>query len=200
MNLVNKNLSLYFCAALFCHVVLLSAVYNWSGKNSAGTQQATSINAVILSMPSIMTAPKITHTNFENRILMQQARRISSSKLPISKNPLENEHLNYARYAQDEDTKKQHGYSKLLALLHTNIQEHQTYPLQAIMSQQSGTAIVNFTLLPNGNIVHSILHQSSGYTELDQAALDAVQAISPFKAIAVSAQQNFDVAVSFALH
>jgi len=212
MLLIKKNLSLYFCTALFCHVVLLSTLYNWSQKNSAGTQQAPSVTTYLVLAPHsyksnvarVQSACSVAKPGNYHNMMQQLSTSGDPSRLPtqqhsVKENPLENEHPNYARQAQDDNAKKHHGYSKLLALLHTTIQEHQIYPLRAVTSQQSGTAIVNFTLLPNGNIVNSTLHQSSGYTDLDQAALEAVQAISPFKAITLNVQQHFTVAVSYKL-
>ncbi len=204
MQLIKNNLSLYFCTALFFHIALISAIYNWSDKNSAGTQQATSVTTYfsLSPAPSPMGNGRGEEKTSEaslNPILNttnKQKYQQNGYTLPL---PSPISHGRGGRGEGSQHTPEHHGYSKLLALLHTNIQEKQIYPLEAIMSQQSGTAIVDFTLLPNGNIVNSTLHESSGYSDLDQAALAAVQAISPFKAIAVNARQNFDVAVSFSL-
>lgn len=185
MNLINlqhKKLTLYFCTALFCHVVLFSSLYSWSNKPTAGTQQARSVTTYFVPMITLTPNPSPASGRGEQK-------KVIPLPSPASGRGVEGKGFSLAH----------HGNSTLLAALHRTIEQHQTYPFNAIMAQQSGTAVVDFTLLPDGTIMNSTLHQSSGYAELDQAALTAVQAISPFKAIAIHTQQNFDVAVSFSL-
>ncbi len=227
MHLANKNIILYFCTALFCHVALLSVFYYSSYKDVAGIQQTNIIlthfyqshdnhpkNPVILSIAKVETLFKTTQTHVEQGLMTQQSRRIFSGWQPSGEDPshllkqqhsfkkdlLNNTHNSYTQQAQDDSFNAAwyQGHSRLLAVLHTAIQENQIYPLQALMAHQSGTTVIDFTLLPNGILIHSTIGKSSGYPALDQAALEAVQAISPFKALTISIKQHFNVAVSFA--
>ena len=51
----------------------------------------------------------------------------------------------------------------------------QHYPYRARRRHQQGTVILSFTLHPDGKITHLQLHQSSGYSALDRAALTVIQ-------------------------
>lgn len=71
--------------------------------------------------------------------------------------------------------------SKLLNALHNKIQRFQRYPEAAQLLGQSGTARLIFILFPNGKIADLKIEESSGYQDLDQAALNAVKDASPFR-------------------
>ena len=59
------------------------------------------------------------------------------------------------------------------------LQAHLIYPQQAELNQEAGTAVVQFVLQPSGRVVDAQVIHSSGYADLDQAALDTLQAIEP---------------------
>jgi periplasmic protein TonB len=71
----------------------------------------------------------------------------------------------------------------LITKLYHAIDAHKSYPSRAKMLSQSGTTLVNMTLLPSGEIQAVNLAHSSGYTDLDHAALEAVKASSPIQSI-----------------
>ncbi|TAK73953.1 MAG: energy transducer TonB [Gammaproteobacteria bacterium] len=72
-------------------------------------------------------------------------------------------------------------HNQLLILLHTAIAAKQNYPESALELQQSGTVRIQFLLYPDGHIENLTLLHPSGIASLDQAALNAVQAITPAK-------------------
>jgi TonB family protein len=71
--------------------------------------------------------------------------------------------------------------STIVELLHTSISQHKQYPYLAIRQRRGGVARVAFVLHPDGAIDDARLVQSSRTRILDQAALDAVRRIEPFK-------------------
>jgi TonB family protein len=71
--------------------------------------------------------------------------------------------------------------SSIVELLHTSISQHKQYPYLAIRQRRGGVARVAFVLHPDGAIDDARLIQSSRTRILDQAALDAVKRIEPFK-------------------
>lgn len=77
--------------------------------------------------------------------------------------------------------KKTVEVNELFSLLHAAIQHAQYYPDSALEMGRTGIAKVEFTLQPNGEIREIHLLQTSGTASLDQAALAAVKAVSPFK-------------------
>ena len=70
--------------------------------------------------------------------------------------------------------------NKLIALVYRDIATHKTYPEMAQQLNQTGVATVSFMLHPDGKITGMTLVRSSGYEDLDQAALAAVTAAQPF--------------------
>lgn len=191
----HPTLGLYFCTALFCHVAVFSSLYHWSHKQSAGATHARSIATYFVRIEQPSSGDP-----------SQEAQDDSSSWKPTSGSPSQeaqdDKHLQDDKRSQDDrrdPAAKHQGCSTLLATLHRSIEQHQIYPSTALRSQQSGTAIVDFSLSPDGKIQECSLRKSSGYPDLDQAALQAVQAISPFKAITIHTQQEFEVAVSFSV-
>lgn len=69
---------------------------------------------------------------------------------------------------------------ELLTKLHAAIQAAQVYPDSALQMGRYGTAKVEFILQPTGDIEAIYLSKSSGTRNLDEAALHAIGAISPF--------------------
>lgn len=51
-----------------------------------------------------------------------------------------------------------------------------TYPKQSLMNEEQGVTSMQFLVSPSGKVVESKLEKSSGYKNLDKAALKAVSA------------------------
>jgi TonB family protein len=91
--------------------------------------------------------------------------------------------------------------SELIAMLHAAIQKQQHYPASALQMGREGSAIVGFTLFPNGIIDHLEIVKSSGTATLDEAAIAAVHDALPFKGIDkyLSMPQKYQLTVAFEL-
>lgn len=72
-------------------------------------------------------------------------------------------------------------YTEFLKIIHNKITSHQQYPSSALLLNQSGTVTLQFNVYPNGQMDQMIILKSSGFSNLDQAALHALQSIGHFK-------------------
>ena len=92
-------------------------------------------------------------------------------------------------------------YDRLLSLLHAEISKHKRYPTLARRQRREGTATVAFRLHPDGGLERLAVLHSSGYGALDDAAMQAVQGVAPFRVARahLSAPRRFTVKVSFRL-
>lgn len=92
--------------------------------------------------------------------------------------------------------------NELTRLLYGAINRHKHYPRTALRMAWQGTARVRFLLQQDGRLGSLTLLHSSGYNSLDQAALQAVQNISPFAPAQhyLDGAQTFNVDVVFNLY
>ena len=92
--------------------------------------------------------------------------------------------------------------NELTRLLYGAINRHKHYPRTALRMAWQGTASVRFLLQQDGRLGSLTLLHSSGYNSLDQAALQAVQNISPFAPAQhyLDGAQTFNVDVVFNLY
>jgi TonB family protein len=76
------------------------------------------------------------------------------------------------------------------------------YPHRAVSRQQSGTATLWFTLLPNGMVDQSSITSTSGHKILDRAAITMLQRSAPFPPFPIELQKKyleFIISVEFRL-
>ncbi len=99
----------------------------------------------------------------------------------------------------DAGGRKMEAEKTILSILHAAIATKQNYPDSALELKQSGTVQIRFLLYPDGHLEHITVIQSSGIISLDEAALNAVRAISPVKEVGKYLQKEdyFSVNVVF---
>lgn len=73
--------------------------------------------------------------------------------------------------------------SKYKAELRARIDQNKSYPVMSKRLGQTGTVVVAFTLLEDGNIINVRLDTPSRYERLNVSALDAVKKVERFKPI-----------------
>ena len=56
---------------------------------------------------------------------------------------------------------------------------YKRYPSRARRLGEEGTAVVRFEVAPDGRVLRAVIHESSGYDSLDDAALRMVERASP---------------------
>ncbi|OAI48338.1 hypothetical protein AYO45_05115 [Gammaproteobacteria bacterium SCGC AG-212-F23] len=71
----------------------------------------------------------------------------------------------------------------LITLLGKALTRHLLYPKVAIDFRLQGTAVLRFTVYPDGSVTNIQLIQSAGTSILDKAALTAANAIAPVKGV-----------------
>jgi TonB family protein len=79
------------------------------------------------------------------------------------------------------------------------------YPVSAIRNKEEGTAVVKIRMKRDGTVEDTTLEKSSGWADLDQAALAAVQSAGKFTPVAddVFPEQQeftFTLPISFSLN
>ena len=89
--------------------------------------------------------------------------------------------------------------NKLITYLYNQIISHYNYPTEAAQLQQSGTTIISFTLLKNGNIAKESIKNTSGFSDLDEAALHAVAEAAPFNKAKqyLKTKKSFTIPIKF---
>ena len=91
------------------------------------------------------------------------------------------------------------SHNKLLEIIHDRISMYQIYPQQAVSLDQTGNVQVEFNLAPSGQISDIRLLHSSGFFDLDNAALMTLHAINPINKVAsyLSKSQLFVIEINF---
>lgn len=80
--------------------------------------------------------------------------------------------------ASQQATGDSGAISRYAARLKAEIDRHKNYPSRSRRMQEKGAVIVGFTLLDNGAVSNVHLIDSSGYSSLDKAAMEAVREAS----------------------
>jgi protein TonB len=92
--------------------------------------------------------------------------------------------------------------TRFLSLLHQAIDSRKHYPVLARRQQREGTVRLQFVMRPDGVVSDIAVVESSRFELLDNAAKQAVAAISPFVLAAnyISESRSFDVNIEFRLN
>ena len=92
--------------------------------------------------------------------------------------------------------------SRLLSLIYTEINKHKHYPYVARRQGREGLVKLNFVMHPDGEVTDIAIVQTSHFSALDNAARNAVQAISPFHRAAefLDSYHRYDVNIDFRLN
>ncbi len=87
----------------------------------------------------------------------------------------------------------------IMRLLHNKIQQALRYPLSAKLFGEQGTVKVGFVMHPDGAIVEPVLIKTSGDDDLDNAALQTLQIISPVPEVHqyITQPQNFVINIQY---
>jgi protein TonB len=104
--------------------------------------------------------------------------------------------------AGEQAAAKQQGQvNPLLLLLHDQIQQNLSYPLSAKLLTEQGITRLRFAMDRQGTISKISIVKSSGYPDLDQAAITTLQNISPLSNAANYLQQPqyFEIDIEFYL-
>jgi protein TonB len=67
-----------------------------------------------------------------------------------------------------------------LIRLRKQIEGQWEYPPEAYAKKQTGTAVLQFSIASNGNLLNALILSSSGFEDLDSGALSVVEAAAPY--------------------
>lgn len=70
------------------------------------------------------------------------------------------------------------------------LEQHKEYPRRARMRRQQGTALLHFVVDRQGQVLSHRIHQSSGYSALDEEVLDMIQRAQPLPTLPDSMQKD----------
>lgn len=96
----------------------------------------------------------------------------------VNANPYSPSRPSQQRFQMKSDQKVS---EPLLQLLSEATSSKLVYPQISIAFKQTGTVKLRFYIFPDGRITQVTLLQTSGFNPLDDAALDAIRAISPVR-------------------
>jgi TonB family protein len=71
-------------------------------------------------------------------------------------------------------------YMDYLIRLRKQIEGQWEYPPEAYAKKQTGTAVLQFSIASNGNLLNALILSSSGFEDLDSGALSVVEAAAPY--------------------
>jgi len=179
-------------AASLLHLcVLISGLFNFN--------PAKKIIATESIVTTFVVAPPHLPSYAQKRLLkrVQGLNKTSPAMVTMKASPMQRQHINNLR----PTNLKFNSTRGLLNLLHEKIAEQQIYPARAVFLNHEGSVWIHLWLYPNGNIDNIQLQHSSGFFELDQAALAAVRAVGRINDAAdyIKMPHNFIVAVKFNL-
>ena len=91
---------------------------------------------------------------------------------------------------------------QFVSLLHQAIDQRKRYPTLAQRQRREGLVKLQFVVHPNGQVTDVAVIESSQFDLLDAAALDAVNAISPFMLAStyIQEQRIYDMDIEFRLN
>jgi len=94
------------------------------------------------------------------------------------------------------------NHKQFVSLLHQAIDKHKHYPNQAKRQHREGLVKLQFVVHPDGQVTDVSVVESSRFDALDEAARDAVNAISPFQLAEnyINEQKIYDVDIDFRLN
>jgi protein TonB len=71
-------------------------------------------------------------------------------------------------------------YMDYLIRLRKQIEGQWEYPPEAYAKKQTGTAVLQFSIASNGNLLNALILSSSGFEDLDSGALAVVKTAAPY--------------------
>ena len=106
------------------------------------------------------------------------------------------------RHVADQNQVVGDRANELSQFVYEAINQHKRYPYLARKQRREGRVKLNFVMHPDGKVTDVAIVQSSDFTVLDNAAKQAVEAISPFALAAeyLTVQHLYNVDIDFRLN
>ncbi len=142
----------------------------------AASQSAT---AVAQATPSAATAVATTGAAGQGSAGMPAATQSAITGGPGTGTGTGTGTSHIATTGVDDDDAQRRARQHYFAQLSAWLKRHQEYPEALKQARQQGTVVVRFTLDRQGKLLASSIKQSSGHSQLDQAALALLVSASP---------------------
>ncbi len=170
--------SRYFYGSLALHLLLLLSIYCFSKSHhsidSIGEKNNKIIPGYIFQLNSVKIAHPIkkipTKKLFFSKYGFIKKKKFEKNKSIISKK-------NIAQTIAKSPNKN----DEFLKIIHNAIIANEHYPANALLLNQSGTVTLEFKVHPTGQIDQITILKSSGFSNLDQAALEALYSLTIIK-------------------
>lgn len=140
-----------------------------------------------LPVKQIKVAPQVKPVENKNKITKIEHEKKSSNVVKIKpslqvkreKTVSSNEVVASIPPAKEVKNNDENSQSVLLEIIYSAIAQHRKYPYRARKRKQQGSVYIAFQLSPAGLVSDIQILAYSGFSLLDQSAIDAVAAISP---------------------
>lgn len=195
--------------ALLLHFLLLLTMFSihWSNNQAAGAQHINFVKSYVYAQKQLPQAAQQQQLNFNKKVPVRSKNNAAVIHAPnlvkvdnhIHKQTLTHTNAKTAAKKSIAANLTQGQYNQLLVLLHNAIAKKQVYPASAQALQQQGSVVLSFILSISGKIDHIKIIKSSGFGLLDNAAIVAVQNVSPFTAMKLQTAQQLKIKIDFYL-
>jgi len=133
------------------------------------TLMVTHEKSVIFRDSLKVTAKQTIHKNFKTSPIIKESTKRVDRDLKKSSHKPQQKKLTGAQTNQ------------LITIIYQAVHKNKVYPFQSRRLHHQGKVLLAFSLLPSGMIQNLTVKKSSGYLDLDKAALESVRPSQPFK-------------------
>lgn len=183
--------------AILLHGIILLCLTEayWPMQKPAGWQNAKIVQSYLFS-PKRITG--LNRSNPRHQLKSNEPKQIQvTHRASAIKVVTARQQKSTQNNSATTENLSQGQYNQLLVLLHNAIASKQIYPANAAMLGQHGNVALSFILQSSGVISTITIKKSSGFSLLDNAAVAAVQAISPFTQMQIAHTTNLTIQIQF---
>lgn len=179
---MTKSYITHLSTIVFVHVLLLMGTWQLSQSQFVRAKVGNGVMKLQLATNVIMNRPVVTSTksvpvnSTKPKVKPQEEQKV----LPVSETKVSQ--AEGSEFGTAKDGKKD-LLSVYKAELRARIDQNKSYPPLSRRLGQTGTVVVAFTLLEDGNIIDVRVEKPSRYDRLNESALDAVKKVEKFKPI-----------------
>ena len=180
------------------------------------------VHIFIIFILALHTKNAVQKATFEvSLIQFNQSEKTAEKQIKVSENFIENRNSDNAVQVPQEEqqgsseekglpvqtvvnglsnAQKEDFFLSYFELIQNKIEKNRKYPPDAVSKNQEGTAYVKFTITPNGDVSEISLVKSSGYDNLDKAAIAMVKDSNPFPSLPQETALSVKLPITFKLN
>lgn len=180
---MTKSYITHLSTIVFAHVVILLGTWQLSQSEYVRTKVGNGVmklqlatNVILNNRPVIQNTRVVPVNPTRPKVTQVEEKQV----LPVSENKVSE--AEGSEFGTSKNGKKD-LLSVYKAELRARIDQNKYYPPLSRRLGQTGTVVVAFTLLEDGNIIDIKIDKPSRYERLNESALDAVKKVEKFKPI-----------------